>query len=283
MTFIDTAAIASDGSYQFTNVSPDEYLVLADADTLQYPYAVRTYFGDSIYWAKATVLKVASDTSVSISITEVFPTFGPGRINGVVISGPNSKKKMGPGSPVKGVKLSLNSKSTSAAIQITESGDSGKFTFTNIPVGDYFVYADTTGIPVDLSLPSTVFSIDSTDTLFKDVYIYIDSNKVYIIDSSGVSVPGLTYGKLITIGNIYPVPSGGEFFLPVESESEQTLILSLCDIRGQLLLKEETIALPRGKSVITFDGRGLAAGFYLLGIKASDGTFISLLRIAVTK
>lgn len=281
MPTVDTAVINNDGTYSFGYVNQGKYLLYADASTTLYPNAVATYYGDTVFWKEAQIYNHTTNTnSVNISIKEYGGTAGPGRIAGIVVEGADFKM-LGPGDPVKGIGVGVIRKPSPGIIQMTisdttNSADSGKFEFKNLPTGNYELFVNITGVPLHLSFPTTTFTITPNDTVFEHVGIYVDSNLVSLaFNISGVKTESKTND--ISVTSIYPNPASNfikieiDNYLPGNRKSDK-VYFQFFDISGKVIETLQPFELYKGHSLLTVNTQNLNSGFYLLGIQQiNDG------------
>jgi len=76
---------------------------------------------------------------------------------------------------------------------------------------------------------------------------------------------------------ISPNPSNGLFFLDVELESSQDLVLRIFNVAGKTMLQQAQKSLSQGKQRLSFDGSNWPAGMYFLELKTPDGSSVKKL------
>ncbi len=282
MPTVGTATINANGSYSFGYVDQGDYYLLADASTSMYPDAALTYYGDTVDWSAAHVFShMADSNSVNINVKEYTPpASGIGRIAGIVMEGQNYGKMMSAGQPVKGISVGLN-KSPDGVVQMTTSDttsgpNEGKFEFDNLAPGFYKLFANVTGVPLDLSFPTTTFTISVTDSTDLNVGIYVDSNLISLNANIYASVPSLkTDGQEILVSKVYPNPASDHLDIEIDNYTQNKtrgneISFHFYDIRGKKIESLNPLELQRGHSVIRINTSGLMNGIYMLGIEQTD-------------
>ncbi len=282
MPTVGTATINANGSYSFGYVDQGDYYLLADASTSLYPDAALTYYGDTIDWRAAHIYSHTADSnSLNICVREyVPPASGIGRIAGIVVEGQNYGKMMSAGQPVKGISVGLN-KSPGGVVQMTTSDttsgpNEGKFEFKNLGPGTYQLLANVTGVPLDLSFPTTTFTISATDSTYLNVGVYVDSNLISLTTNIYATVPSSgKEGQGISISKVYPNPASDHLDIEIDNYAQNTakgdeISFHFFDIRGKKIKSLQPFELQKGHSVIRINSMSLMNGIYLFGIEQTN-------------
>ncbi|MCH8317698.1 MAG: T9SS type A sorting domain-containing protein, partial [Bacteroidetes bacterium] len=187
MTIVAVTTIDSLGNYIFTNVSQGQFLVIAAGDSILYPNTVPTYYDSTNHWQKAIIVDASSvcDTIIIANIQLVdFPTIiGFGKISGQITSSGQFKNGKNPIDPVPGIDVVVEEAASGKVIAGTTTDGLGFYYFENIPIGDYKLYVDITGLPMDSTY---YFSVTGTDTLFTNLDFLVDSVSITITPLTSV-------------------------------------------------------------------------------------------------
>ncbi|MBW8049551.1 MAG: PKD domain-containing protein [Cytophagales bacterium] len=189
MTIAATTVLDSllPGYYTFTNVSQGQYLIRAEGDSLLYPNTVLTYYDSTNHWQNATTVDASSvcDTTIIANIQLVeFPTnIGPAKISGQITSSGPFKDGKNPIDPVPGIDIVVEEIATDKLIAGTTTDGLGFYYFENIPLGDYRLYVDITGLPMDSTY---YFSVTNADTLFTNLDFFVDSVSITLTPLTSV-------------------------------------------------------------------------------------------------
>ena len=230
---LDTADIQTDGSYNFPFTTLGEYYILAKPNASAYPNSIPTYFGNEVEWFNSTFLVLTNNSSNNNIYTDtVSTTAGPGNIVGTVRQGPASNfgKIQGIGDPFNGIDVSLIDKSTGSAIahDISDSTVTNELDLNNLPAGNYTVYVDVTGVPLDVSMDITLSS--SNNSLSLD--ILVDSNLIYLGTTSvtGLNEALVNYKETLSV---FPNPVTDIMYFSFGLQKSSDIQLSIVDNTGR--------------------------------------------------
>ncbi|MCE3278992.1 MAG: hypothetical protein K0S44_1183 [Bacteroidetes bacterium] len=281
-TSFDTLMITTvdaSGNYTFTSVAQGDYLIKIFADTTAYPSLIPTYYGDAFLWDSASVITHAcAATIANVMMNESASLIGPGVISGVVEEG-NGFDRI-PGDPIPGVDIKLGRNPGGQLVTNTQTGASGGYTFTGIPVnlpGEYYtIYVDIPGIDRD-STHSVV--VTSTSTTFPGMDYVADSTDVYPVQLS----VGITKLKIETAFTVYPNPTKGNIVIDYNLTNNSNVCLGVYNPLGVLIAEPVNTKQASGnyKQTITLEDHKLDAGIYFI-ILVKDGKS-SLQRLVITK
>lgn len=257
---IDT--LSSGGAYQFNNVTPGQYILLAKADTGMYKSAFPTYKGNNgnkYRWLDCQPLSVnTSMNNVDITVVSPAQQNGSGRVYGFVIGGNKSGKVEGPGDPLGGMDVSLIDKSTSNPVAHQQTADSGNFNMTQIEQGEYFLNVEVPGIPQS----------DLKIQMDQNTAVYI----IFVVDSTGISYNATTTvnASVLNLENtmqvfVYPNPNEGVFNISFEQSKQEDVVVEIYNIVG------EVVHSYIERNVMGYYNKKIA-------LPGSDGTY--LLRIS---
>lgn len=185
----DTVAITStlaDGSYFFDNQALGNYLIMArpkKGSSSNYP---PSYQPNKPIWGDATICSLMSDTidrDIHMRLLSNEGT-GTGYISGYVKE--PALFYRGPSDPVDSIIIGMKNPgpSNNDVLMIDTTDSQGFFEFKNVNNGDYVIFPDVTGVPVDLV--SNSFTISGGDT----------ASATFIADTN--STNGLIYLDAIT-------------------------------------------------------------------------------------
>lgn len=230
---IDSTDISPNGTYQFPINQLDSFVILAVPDNTVNPNVMPTYYDSTSQWVSAKIIVPAGNLiGLNIFIDEMdTSTTGPGNISGVLIEGDGFHKVLGK-TPIKKVDASLMKTGTTKAVRHCITDTLGQFIFSKVPIGSYYLWVDITGIPVDTSVLNLQFTVTTSDTVFSNLIVAVDSNLIYI-DTSLTGIKKIISQSKSAMLKIFPNPTGEN--LIIESFITQPCMaqISLVNILGQ--------------------------------------------------
>jgi ligand-binding sensor domain-containing protein len=168
----DTVAVTDiiNGKYIFEHVADCGYTVFSEPG-ISYPDLLPSYLGDTLLWMGSDTLQVQASTQADlITLHEKPPpTFGNATITGEVVSdlgSPGNLKNTEIKDPIDNVGVVIIRKKKKKVVAYTQTDSEGRFSFRNIETGDYQIFMDYPGIPMDtLNDVNTLQIINSNDSI----------------------------------------------------------------------------------------------------------------------
>ncbi len=266
---VNLSSPGQDGSFVLRNFLYDNYLLYFAPLEDIYPYGVGTYYGDVALWTEADTLRLFSDSisGITITMTETTgPLEGEGTIEGGITSEAYPSKKSTAsiaGEPIKKVKVILigtEKSTTDDIIAWVYTDDQGHFFFQNVPDGNYRLFVDIPGLPME-STYSVAISVENNVISGLD---FIVTDKLIKTTSSS----GVAFHKTEPLSvNIYPNPTGGRFRMSIPGRGAEEI--TLFDNRGSMVHK---YIYPTPVPDTELDLSGMPAGIYYLRVRSGDAT-----------
>jgi hypothetical protein len=241
---IDSAVITSAG-YTLSQVHGGNYYIKAIADTSIYHGSVPTYFSsrpNAYQWDSAIVITHAgclgaNTTGKDITIIELPAQSGTGVISGSVTADPSYGGRLSGGghnqplgAPLKGVDIKLGKNPGGTAAARTTTDNSGTYGFSNVPNGNYSIYAD---IPNYGMVNILTVTISPTNTQSLNNNYCVDSVFIYNCSPAvGITKFSLPNASVI----IYPNPNNGSFY--VDANGYDNLQAEVYSVVGQKVFGE---------------------------------------------
>jgi hypothetical protein len=274
LTFADIdTSLSGTGNYEL-HVPEGEYLVLAVADSQQYPGLSATYHQGAMRWHNADKVQ-SSAYNIDITMQQrPMDTSGMGWIKGFVYGTErynSGNKKKTKGDPLANINCVLIDKNGNEPKQSESTDSVGIFLFTGVPEGKYHVHADVAGIPVD-STGLNNFKVDSQTTHYDSVEVVVDSTQISVasVDTSGsdmgsdIKNPKHNWDFV----DIYPNPASDKSYLYINNPAgaSDQIRIELRTITGHQLFVSEKVTLHSGFNKIPIDLAGLSEGPLLVNV-----------------
>lgn len=256
-----TSPLDVSGNYTFPHVIDGNYIIKVFPDSFTYPTLIPTYYTSEWLWDSANVFTQGC-TIAGVADVIMFELTnngsGPGVASGFIFEGPSFGRAQG--DPIHGVDVKLGITGSSQIIDVTETGNDGGFTFTNINFGTYTVYADIPGLIRDSVY---TFTVDSTTNIFMNLNYLVDSVNIYI--APGIGIETIEDLNLNTL-QVYPNPSkdiSNIYFSLINSAQVKLEVYNIYGIKMFSLLDDD---LPAGEYNNSFNPTqsALDAGTYFI-------------------
>jgi ligand-binding sensor domain-containing protein len=272
----DTVAVTDviNGKYIFEHVADCGYTVFSEPG-ISYPDLLPSYLGDTLLWMGSDTLQVQASTQADlITLHEKPPaTFGNATITGEVVSdlgSPGNLKNTEIKDPIDNVGVVIIRKKKKKVVAYTQTDSEGRFSFRNIETGDYQVFMDYPGIPMDtLNDVNTLQIINSNDSIsllgtVSPTIIHLNKENLTKTDEISGDLKKLTISP-----NPFEISTTIEF--PNDNHTHYLFVLR--DLNGILV---KTIPdITENKFIVLREN--LSSGFYifeLLGEKKFDGKLL---------
>ena len=257
---VNTTPIGSGGTYAFTGLPAQQYLVRAIPDTLGYPGTANSYHASTYYWTYADVISSTCD-SVLVADIALVPTTnlaGTGYLGGY-LGDLGIVRSEGPGVPWENVGIILERWPEPELVAFTRSDVTGNYAFNNVPDGTYRIICDHPGLPM---LGYYAITVSAGSQSFSDLN--------YAADASGFFPSGITTSlnepnapQIVIAPN--PVNQGTAVIAGL-SDGEMLVVIN--DARGRVVHKGiERIS----GGLLTLDVAQLVPGLYTIALGELPG------------
>ncbi len=241
-TFTDVA-----GMYQFNTYAPKIYLKVIP-DSVTYPNEMPTYFDSTLTFLNATPIIINSCDTEEVNIKTIAGQNpgGPGFIGGNINEGAGKVLDCD-GTPVSSLFLILMN-DQDKPMTYTQTNAEGNFSFANLPLGTYYIWAD--DVNIDNSNPPEFTITNESKQLTNIVLKYSNSLQKCVEDTTSLS-----YADKIDF-HVIPNPTKNELNISGLSNFE----VRLTDLSGHHLMYTKA----NGKATLYLSG--LDQGIYMLEI-----------------
>lgn len=276
-----TVGVTTQGTYLLDKIALDDYILLAQADTIAYKNYFPTYFDGSVFWEQATPIVLnenRSDVNIILTSIPALPK-GEGQIAGIFeeeipggrvegrgrISGASAtvRRQQATGKPGKVMAEEI--------VELVYTNENGVFEFDKLEEGSYLINIQYPGVPMD----------DKSDVA---ITIGSKAKKENVQKVEAVAIGGkIVVTRFLIVGvseedqahiQIYPNPVTTDLYITL-TEGAGTGEMKLFDASGKEILSQH---LPEGKS--TTDLSQLTRGVYILKVM-KKGNEVSIAKIVV--
>ncbi len=258
---VDTNIFYQYGYYWFSQVREGDYIVKVGLteNSQNYNNYLTAYHESAIYWNEANTIHLydTDNYEINVNLAEVPGTeSGPGNISGSIYL--YNEGLMFPFT-LADVEILLSDENNNP-LTFCLTDESGNFTFNNIALNTYNLYAEATGL---FSEPVTVILTEDnpsvTDVSLK-LYNYWIGVEEYF--KTGIS-----------LGNVYPNPVREKFSVDIKLDDNAVLMIDIFNISGQKV-KEQIVNLNKGSHILSFNCDVLPHGVYLFSLISEDRKII---------
>lgn len=275
MPLVDSVVIDVNGDYQFSNIMPDNYLIKAYPNKLQYPNTVSTYLDSTISWSKADIVYSLCDTIINIGLLDISLVQGDGYINGYIFSTDTTNRA---GDPLPGVDIALEQIPGGIIADVTTTDGNGFYEFKQLPNYTYEIRVDIPGASMDSTYRIT---INANDTVFENLNFTFDSAKIYIEKTTGIVETKSDDKHRLSV---YPNPFKNDIYINlVLNENTSFVQLKVYDLVGKEITSLINNQLNEGTYNFTFNPNkfNLQSGIYFVKLQI-DNNSSEVIRIIQT-
>lgn len=266
VTPLDTARFTEYGYYHALYLLRDHYLIKArltsGSPNIQNYFP--TYFGDQLTWQNADYCFISDSNHYHLNIHLVnLPEMQPGAgsIEGTVIYHSSKFSQFVPAFNT--VVLLYNQQML--PINYTYTGNSGAFDFAGLPMGTYYLAAESAGKLCEMFM----VTLTEANPIVKDIEIEMyDAGSTPVIEKpmqEGVSV------------RVFPNPVTDKLFVEVIQTGNGIAECIITNISGITILHKQ-LALQSGKNLVELPALQLRPGVYILQINDLSSGSSSILK-----
>ncbi|MCB0395942.1 MAG: T9SS type A sorting domain-containing protein [Flavobacteriales bacterium] len=281
MPAVDSVYTDGSGNYSFPAVPSGNYILHVRTDTTLYPQTVSTFHDTVFRWSDAIQFTVDCDDSTSkdITLVEFPPQNGDGKLSGTVVRrGPNKKGETNVifGDPIPDVDIVIRSKPAGMMKGETKTNGSGYYEFSNIEPGDYDLWVDIPGLPMDSTWE---VSVTASDTIFTQMDFVVDSNAIDIPDDITTSLPPMPSSGVVL--QAFPNPFSSNTTLIYRLPESAQVRLEIVDMVGRTVSLVDEGFRQKGdhKQTINSGQAGMIPGVYFARITVDGNVSVTRLLL----
>ncbi|MCF8368512.1 MAG: PKD domain-containing protein [Bacteroidales bacterium] len=250
---VDTNIFFEFGYYWFADVREGNYIVKTalTPNSENFNSYVSTYHQNALNWTTAGLINLseANNFEANINLKPVFPIGqGTGEISGSIVTYGSKLKSLATETDV----LVLLMDENSQVLSFVYTDPAGAFTFSELPLDTYLLYAEATGL-YTLPVYATLDSQYPSATVELSLY----ENAVGISQNNSQS---------FLVGDVYPNPVYAKAFININSEHNSEVNIKITDLMARTLV-DKNIAIHKGSNKAELNTLDLPSGVYLIVVK----------------
>jgi PKD repeat protein len=254
------------GFYSFEFITEGFYQIKVFPDTTVNPLIVPTYSGNTSNWESAFTINHGCLTSDSLDITMLeitAGTAGPGALSGEIIEGAGFGRAQG--DPIHGVDVKLGITASTTIVDCTTTDTLGQYSFTNLPVGNYTIYAEIPGLLKDSSYQ---IIIDSTNMIWTYLDYQVDSNSIDIVGNIGIET--IQDDQIGSLG-VYPNPVKDQTNILYSLKEKAHVVIDVYNMYGVKVQSIVNTDSELGEHLVAFNPKlaNLKSGIYFITLTAN--------------
>lgn len=263
MMLIDSAMIDSIGHYYFIILNPLPGIYYTKAapspNSVFYNDYLPTYYGNTVFWTDATPIDLVQPANpYDINLVPLIgPQPGNGNINGQVTSdGKFSAALTIPAADIEVMLLNMSNN----PLAVDYSDNLGNFSFNNLAMGTYKIYAEITGLPTS---PAVVTLSTANPSV---------NNLTLVITPDGITTGIENNVQLImAINKLYPNPVKDNVTVEFALLKASVMEVSLMNILGETVTAKAE-EFSAGNHRVNIQLEDLKPGTYFLQLNNAEGT-----------
>lgn len=267
---LDRSPLDANGHYQFDSIPYGDYRVAIRPDTLIYPTALTTYWGDSINGNSApTIITTTNSTGNNIHLKYFPDSVGLGQIQGHL----NLDNGMRDSNPIPGVDVIVRKNPGGIAMHEVKTGFYGEFSVSALSDGNYDLFVDIPGLPMAGTYEFTI----AGGTLVTCLDFTSGTDSIHPICQATVSVN--TTHRSADVLDVYPNPYSSSTTIKMNITEKSDVSLEVYNILGEKIQTLEKGQKQPGIYSYNFNAKSLnySSGIYF--VKLTVGDKLNVLKI----
>jgi hypothetical protein len=253
----------TDANCLLTDIAQGNITLRFTPDKDMYPYLLRTYYEDNIFFRDALWFDFYHDMSeLTMIIPKLWQTIGTNRIRGLlrIVNRADNMLKDLPAPTYDHSVILFDSNGNVVKQDITASD--GSFMFEEVPPGHYALGVDLGLVPMDAGNDSIVVTGDNEEY---NVEAVSDGNSITVTSSGATGFSEPTDANGFTI---YPNPIADNVYIKFNAKVDGNLTIKLFNVTGALV-KEIRINGSNNRNTIRVPLADQTKGIYILEIEGN--------------
>lgn len=258
-----------DGGYYYWDERAEEEKVVTISDSLNGNFVAKPCSDGG--W-------LSYDFKLELMQSAIVPP-GTAEVNGTIykVNGFGNRMQGINAVGVASVKVVLGKDPGGQSVQRTTTGSNGQYSFKAVPAGDYIVYVDVPGFPMD-----NIYSLSITgDDTLANIDYYVDTNSVYIDTVGTTTLKKIIYKVPTNNISVYPNPSNGDVYIAFTAKQREVVTLKVYNALGQECYQHNYVANEGVNNTKLDKPSFLHEGIYYVMLRSS--TMNSIERISIIK
>jgi hypothetical protein len=251
----------TDAQRVLNDVAQGDITLCFTPDREMYPYLLRTYYEDNIFFRDALWFNFHQDMSGLIMIIpKLWHVIGTNTIRGLlrIVNSPDNKLKSVSATADDHSVILYDSDGNIVKHDITASD--GSFAFDSVAQGHYALAVDLGLVPMAAGNDSIIVTGDNEEY---NVEAVSDGNSINVTVSGATRINNFPDNDRITT---YPNPVKDNLYLKLNDTNSSRIIITIISADGALI-KEMSTA---GNELLTIPLADLSKGIYILKVKSED-------------
>lgn len=260
---IDTVSFTYLGYYAFLHLLEGDYIVKTGLTkgSVHYGDFLPVYTGDQLKWQAASRVQLSGSNSYSndVHLFQASPAPGVGSVGGYIVH-----REKG---PLLGSAEVILYNANMEPISFTVSDGDGKFDFTSLGYGKYFLYPEITGKYARIK---EVF-IDEGSPAAEGIVLEVSD-----LDFTGIGDLNRDDGNSLI--RVYPNPFSREINIQVSAEVTGKINLEIINLTGMIIWSSAFVK-NNDDLILTLPLTDIPKGLYFLTVRSVDGAVITTRKI----
>ncbi len=267
---LDRSTLDINGHYQFDSIPYGEYRVAVRADSMSYPTAFTTYYGDSTDWVSAPSIHTTANSSGNNIHLQYHPIpSGSGIVHGNI----NYDSQIRNNNPIPGVDIIVKKNPGGIATHEVHTNGLGNFSLSGLDTGHYEMFVDIPG----LFMQEGCNFVIANGTIINGFDCTVGRDTIHPV--YGIVGVNEVMQKSDNLISVYPNPFSSNTTIKISVSEKADVLLEVYNLLGEKIQTIDQAEKLAGIYSYNFNAKILkhSSGIYIL--KLSVGGKISVQKI----